>query len=575
MHQARAPPPPPILETPATPYLGPRLAESYVQLKNYFQASEKFERQNVATYARSTSSTTSTPVMTSSPTGRASLALPGTGVAISPVAIAGVVPTVASVRNLPPPQTASTIVAKEFKVESVVTSTRSATPTAAVVSDFIPAASIVPATAKVSSTFKRGREEEVGTISAGVTEGEELVNAKKGKVNPSSSMGAPQTIAARRFGSDGANSVASPIATTPAPFSTARPRPSTPVATTQSAPAPPPPPSPFQTTSSRPFTPVVHRPPQYPSSAQPQPPLPPPPPQQFATAPAQQQPAPNQYQNQYQAQASPGNQYSQLSVQQQALIRQRQAAGMVAQQQQTLMAQQHLAQQRHQQEMEQARRTPSISVVERASASPRMSNAMIPPPPVSSSTTNAPARPMSAIGQQQPSSMPPSMYSQQQHVPSSTPLAGYPDQQQQQRQLNQIAQEARNAQEQYNSLQAILVSPTFGSLPEELQNQLQSNAQQHLSQMNAANAALNRLQNSAAGGGGGGAGMMSPQVQHAPSPRTRAPSYNQSPQMQHSQIKPRTGSYAGSQAGSVAAGSPPMSSNVPEASGSGAFLREQ
>ena len=248
-------------------------------------------------------------------------------------------------------------------------------------------------------------------------------------------------------------------------------------------------------------------------------------------------------------------------------MRQQQAAGMAAQRQQTPVAQQHLAAQRHQQEVESSgqRRTPSLARGESYGttgvASPRMNNNIgIPAPP---------PRPMSALSQQShgSSSSPYPAYGEG----SAQPYQGYPPSQQAQQQQQpgpsqaQLTADARTIADQYASIQSIITAPTFRALPPSLQNQLQTNAQGLLHQMQAAATAATVMGRMPQGG--------SPAGQRAPSPRARAPSYSQSPQLGHTQIRQTSGSYAGSHAGS-----PPPSVLMQPGSGvesSASYFREQ
>ncbi|GAA5854782.1 hypothetical protein JCM3766R1_005965 [Sporobolomyces carnicolor] len=267
--------------------------------------------------------------------------------------------------------------------------------------------------------------------------------------------------------------------------------------------------------------------------------------------------------------------FAQLTPQQQNYVRQQQYQAMLAQQQQQALNQ----------SASPAPSQPSSApsprmVVNNSVSNPSMMQQQPPqtrPPSAMSHlspyATNAPSP---ATSQQHHHHPPPSPASTAQAESSATgPIGGGEAQQQQQQQQRPLA-------ERYAGIQSIISAPTFRQLPPALQQNLQEQAQSLLYQMQAATMAMAR-------NGGGPPPVQSqqqppttqnrtgsPPVHQVSSPRTRVPSYSQSPQVQHSQLlQQQPGSRMNSlgPSGSQYGGSPPATATTNPAMGLGGQLR--
>lgn len=482
--QTRPSPPPPILEAPSTPVLGPRLAASYATLKGYFVAAEKYEMQHKR------------------------------GLTI--------VPTTA-------PEASGIEATAKVGDPKPLPSALGLTSTPATSSNDMN-----------GTTGKRLREDGVAGVGP---DGGEGPDAKKGKLDlatvpeeevvpanppPSNALAPPANLvvnphpAATGFSTAPSDNAARFNAPPPdtafpvaAPFSTAA---ASPAHNSGVLPPSAPPvavaPTPQTRRSATPSQPLAtpQQPPPRPTSAQPG--------QMYGSA----IPPHLQQQQAQQLQQSPTpNSYAALSQQQQGLMRSQQAQA--------------------------PDRPPSAAANAARPGSATQGQQYMPQP-----------QPAAAPQQQvQPPPPPPRTPVQQpQQVPPSAPSAagGGGDE--------------RPIAEQYSSVQAIISAPTFRQLPPVLQQQMQTQAQNLLYQMQAQAVAAAR----------GGSSVNQAQQQQrmtTPAPtgpsatprsaHTRVPSYSQSPHIAHAQVRqssvgaPGT-QYASSYAGSMG-GSPPVMQQLP------------
>ncbi|KAL7338888.1 hypothetical protein BJY59DRAFT_326756 [Rhodotorula toruloides] len=505
----RSSPPPPILEAPPTPILGPRLAASYATLKGYFVAAEKYEMQ----YKRGLT----------------------------------IVPTAA------PDATGINSAVKVGEPKPLRSAAVSATS--------------MPALASGEVNGIVGKRTRGDEPPGGPGDGTEGPDAKKGKLDlptvpeeevvpanppPSNALAPPAKLVANapsaaigfstiptdnaaRFNApppDAAYGMSGPPAVAAASSAYSPAIPPSSVASLTATPAPP---NRRSATPSQPFA-TPHSAPPRPTSAQSG--------QMYGSA----MPPHLQQQQAQQLQQSP-TPYAALSQQQQQ-------ADMRQPQTQT------------------PQRPPSA-----AANLPRPGSAMQgqqfapqPPPALAPQQQFQPPPPRTPV--QQPQQVPPSA------PPAPTGATG-------------VGGDDRPIAEQYSSVQAIISAPTFRQLPPALQQQMQTQAQNLLYQMQAQAVA-------AARGGGVNQAQQQRMTTPAPtgpatvasSPRNRVPSYSQSPQVAHAQVRqasvgvPGT-QYAGSYAGSMA-GSPPVmqqlahqqqvrptSATSAGESSSAAFFREQ
>ncbi|BGP07206.1 hypothetical protein JCM10049v2_003037 [Rhodotorula toruloides] len=505
----RSSPPPPILEAPPTPILGPRLAASYATLKGYFVAAEKYEMQ----YKRGLT----------------------------------IVPTAA------PDATGINSAVKVGEPKPLRSAAVSATS--------------MPALASGEVNGIVGKRTRGDEPPGGPGDGTEGPDAKKGKLDlptvpeeevvpanppPSNALAPPAKLVANapsaaigfstiptdnaaRFNApppDAAYGMSGPPAVAAASSAYSPAIPPSSVASLTATAAPP---NRRSATPSQPFATPQSAPPR-PTSAQSG--------QMYGSA----MPPHLQQQQAQQLQQSP-TPYAALSQQQQ----------------QTDM---------RQPQTQTPQRPPSA-----AANLPRPGSAMQgqqfapqPPPPLAPQQQFQPPPPRTPV--QQPQQVPPSA------PPAPTGATG-------------VGGDDRPIAEQYSSVQAIISAPTFRQLPPALQQQMQTQAQNLLYQMQAQAVA-------AARGGGVNQAQQQRMTTPAPtgpatvasSPRNRVPSYSQSPQVAHAQVRqasvgvPGT-QYAGSYAGSVA-GSPPVmqqlahqqqvrptSATSAGESSSAAFFREQ
>ncbi|KAM0746345.1 hypothetical protein T439DRAFT_136899 [Meredithblackwellia eburnea MCA 4105] len=163
-----------------------------------------------------------------------------------------------------------------------------------------------------------------------------------------------------------------------------------------------------------------------------------------------------------------------------------------------------------------------------------------------------PGRPRSSLSQHHPDSQAHSPYAAQEQMLARMPPPQYqqppPPPQHQPVNFAQIAQEARAATEQFNSIQQIVHGPTFRQLPPALQNQMRSQMAALYQSMQAAQSRMHQAHAAAQAqaqhpppqmmGPNPGQPMgVAGQMQHQMPPQNRNMPYGQSPQFPHAQIR--------------------------------------
>jgi hypothetical protein len=465
--------------------LGPRLAAAYQQLKGYFVASERFERQSAAV-------------------ARAELQAQAQAQAQAAAAPpASQQHVVRSMRSVVMPSEVPYPAAHEQAGSKAVETPR--------------ATSEVPFAASPAFSNRSNPDSKRGIVDTN-TDMDDEREVKRMRAEELASSGSfdamsmTSTQGARPYSSGSHNEFAVPasFASASSPYVPGSPSmltaasPSIHAASPFAAPSPYTAPVSYQNGPSRSSTPAAA-----PPSLQ----LGFPTPNTFAAIPSHLQPQP-----------SPAHQYSQLSPQQQAFMRSQQLAGMAAQQQQTLMAQQHIAAQRAQQ-LEQDNVRGGRPDAYAPLPSPRL--------PSGPGMPSQPPRPMSAMSHASYGSPAPQ---QQQYAPSNYPDGNGQQQHQGGGPPNQGSERALI--EQYSAIQAIILGPTFSQLPPNVQHTTQANAQALLAQL---------TRNRAASQGMASQGI-SPGGQQMPSPHMRNTSvpYMPSPQLGTANLRAGSGSYAGS-----------------------------
>lgn len=558
---ARAAPPPPILEAPPTPMLGPRLMASYQTLKGYFAAADRYEKQSGALtqmalipstaavqQSQSAPAPIAMPLAATLPPTQQALALPPT-----------IVPTAAQTQEQRPPATASSAKRERDEVQAIGEAAESPAKKGRVVKKEEPVAQVPLTqgrpTAAQPSPFKTS------------------ANAAQFQAPPPSLVQPPQPQPppAPSQQNDGTASYPTPSSAAQASSPSFASNYAGSAYTVNAGP------------SSRSSTPASSQP--------------------YAR---QQQPPPmNALPPHMQSQQSPAHQHQQLNPQQQMMLRQQQLAGMQTQQQSTMGQQQPQQQQRYTQQQQsrpqqqqqqlqqqlpqqqqvfmqqgqppqQRSQTPQLAGTPRQSAQPLPQQMMMGQPP----------RPGSAIGQQNHVASPASYSGSPAFANANLPPPAPQQQQQQYMQGGQPGQpNSLSVAEQYTSVQNIIQAPTFRNLPPPLQDQLRNQAQGLLFQLQAAS--VSNARNAGIGASPGPGRVMSPAVgQHpgpSPSPHQRMPpGYSQSPQLQHGQIRQASGGYSSSMVGSPASSNgamlPHQQQSMPPPQGtdsSAAFLREQ